>query len=127
MSKNKKSKVLQSVKDNYQYFVAVPLFKAANAAESGLRIEAEQAEGVPNRDIFTIMKDFIKYALYAIGLLGVIMFIVAGFQYLTAAGDDTKIATAKRSMTYAIVGLGVAILGLVAIRIVDMIIAGSAA
>ncbi|MEZ4104489.1 MAG: pilin [Candidatus Paceibacterota bacterium] len=45
----------------------------------------------------------------------VIFFIIyAGFLYVTAQGDETKLTTAKKALTYAIIG-GVLILGAYAI------------
>jgi hypothetical protein len=40
-----------------------------------------------------------------VGLTAVIMIMVAGFQYVTSAGDSGKISGAKGTITYAIVGL----------------------
>jgi len=37
--------------------------------------------------------------------VGVIMFIVAGFYFVTAAGDPEKITTAKKMVLYTLVGL----------------------
>ena len=50
--------------------------------------------------------------------LVIIMFIWAGILYLTAHGDQTKIATANKALIYAVVGIIVAI---VAFSVVGLI------
>jgi hypothetical protein len=44
--------------------------------------------------------------LYTIGIyLAIIMILIAGFYYITAQGDPSKIQTAKQIITYTIIGL----------------------
>lgn len=45
-----------------------------------------------------------------VGVAAVIMVIFSGFKYITAAGDSGKIASAKSTLIYAIVGLLIAAL-----------------
>ena len=50
-------------------------------------------------------------ALFYLALIvGIIMAIVAAYKYLTSGGDTTKVSEAHRTLTYAAVGIGVAIL-----------------
>ena len=103
MKKNKRGK--RRLAEYLKYLAFAPVAKA-----TGLLSEAEEASGdVAKGDIFDIMKSFISWAVAAIGLLGVIMFIVAGFNYLTAGGDEGKIETAKKAMWFAIYGIATVI------------------
>lgn len=45
-----------------------------------------------------------------VGSLAVIMFIVAGILYLTSAGDSGRMTKAKTALTYAVVGLVIALM-----------------
>lgn len=92
------------------------------AAQAGLTDVAANAPGVAKGSVFDMAMKFINFAITAIGVLGVIMFIYAGFMYMTAAGDESKISKAKNAMTYAIVGMVVAMLGYVAVYTVQMIV-----
>ncbi len=94
-------------------------------AQAGLTSVASQAPGIAKGSIFDMALKFINFAITAIGVLGVIMFIYAGFMYMTAAGDEAKVTKAKNAMTYAIVGLVVAMLGFVAVYTVQMITQGN--
>lgn len=48
--------------------------------------------------------------LYVVGTLAVIMIIVGGIMYTISNGDAGKVTKAKNTLTYAIVGLVVALL-----------------
>ena len=45
-----------------------------------------------------------------IGFAAVIVIMIAGIQYMTAAGDSTKVSNAKNAIIYALVGLLVAVI-----------------
>jgi hypothetical protein len=77
--------------------------------------------------IMGIMKNFLNWILAIVGILGVLGFAIAGILYLTAAGDETRIATAKKAMTWSIVGVVVALLGVVVLKAVSTMLGGSSA
>lgn len=62
----------------------------------------------------------INVAIGIIGLLAVIMIIVSGFQMTTSAGNPAKVAKAKNTLTYAVIGLVIALL---AYAIVNFVLA----
>ena len=72
-------------------------------------------------DIFYII---MYWLLTLVGILGVVAFIIAGILYLTSAGDDEQIGKAKKAMVYSIVGIIVALVGVVAINAVDNMLSG---
>lgn len=59
------------------------------------------------------LKDTVKNVLSAIfGILGIIaavVIIIAGVLYMISAGDPGKVATAKKAILYAVIGLIVAL------------------
>jgi|GEM_PF-969511 len=79
----------------------------------------------PRGGLFTILLTFINWAIIIIGLLGVIAFIYGGFVYLTAQAESRKLEQAKKIIIYAVVGIVVAILGLVAVRTIDSLMRGN--
>ena len=54
----------------------------------------------------------LHYVLGIIGVIAVIAFVVSGIMYITAAGNEEQVEKAKEIMTYAIIGLVIALLGL---------------
>ena len=57
-----------------------------------------------------VQENIINYILYAVGVAAIVMMIVAGIQMTTSAGDPGAVKKAKMTLTYAIIGLVVAIL-----------------
>ncbi len=88
-------------------------------AHADLTSVAQNAPGVAKGTSFDVALKLINFAITLIGVLGVIMFIYAGFLYMIAAGDEAKITKAKNTMTYSIVGLVVAVLGFVVVATVQ--------
>lgn len=86
-----------------------------NAAESQL----------PGGTIFDIIKTAMNWLLAILGFIGIIAFVIAGILYLTAAGDEKKVGTAKSAMTAAITGIIVALIGFVIIQAVTTFLGAS--
>jgi hypothetical protein len=59
---------------------------------------------------------FLNFLLSIVGTLGIIMLVVGGIMYLTSAGDDDRIKTAKKVVTFAIIGIAVSLAALVIVR-----------
>jgi len=52
-----------------------------------------------------VVSNIINLFSVIIGVVAVIMIIVAGFKYITAAGDSNSVTSAKHTLVYAIIGL----------------------
>lgn len=66
-----------------------------------------------------IVQTIVNVLLFIIGVVSVIMIVIGGIRYTTSNGDSNKVAAAKNTILYAVVGLVVAIL---AYAIVDFVI-----
>ena len=56
----------------------------------------------------TIVKTIINIFLYLVGAISVIMIVYSGFRYVTSAGNQNSVTSAKNTLLYAVVGLVVA-------------------
>lgn len=65
-----------------------------------------------------VVKNIINTFLYAIGILSVILIIHSGFKYITSGGNPEGIKGAKSTLTYAVVGLIVAMLAFTIVNFV---------
>ena len=65
-----------------------------------------------------------NWSLSIVGLIAVISFVVAGFQYLLAFGDPKSMEKAKSHVRWSIIGVIVALSGMVVIYAVDGLLAG---
>ena len=71
---------------------------------------------LPGGSIMNIIANVMTWLLGLVGFIGVIGFAIAGILYLTAAGDEDRIAQAKKAMSYSIIGVIVAIVGVVILK-----------
>ena len=81
--------------------------------------------GLPAGSIVGIITSGMNWLLVIVGILGVIGFVIAGIIYLTAAGDEDQIGKGKKAMIYSIIGVIVALLGVVVIQAVNSMLGGN--
>ena len=77
------------------------------------QIKTPEGTGLPTGSVTGIIENIMKWLLTMVGILGVIGFVISGILYLTSGGNEDQINRAKRAMIYSIVGVLVALLGLV--------------
>ncbi len=90
----------------------------------GAAFELPGDTGLPSASIFDIINAIMQWLLAAVGIVAVIGFAIAGILYLTSAGDETRMGTAKNAMIYSIIGIIVALAGLVALVAVQTLLSG---
>jgi len=83
-------------------FVAVDFVLAADV-EIGL--EYGESTGLSDTDPRTMVANIIKIALAFLGIIALILIIYGGFLWMTAAGNEERIETAKKVLISAIIGL----------------------
>lgn len=86
-----------------------PLNQACrNASDSGVCQQANN-QGSNNPLVGTdgVITKAIKILGWAVGVVSVIMVIIGGLGLITSAGNPEKIATAKKRLIYALVGLAI--------------------
>ena len=72
--------------------------------------------GLGQADLEESVVKIVQWILGLLGLVGVIMILYGGFIWLTSAGNEEKIAKAKKILSAAIIGLIVVILSWAIIR-----------
>jgi hypothetical protein len=83
-----------------------PLWQGVNPNKQGINA------------VFPLLGNIISILLFASGVLALVMILVGAFQYVTSAGNPQNVAQAKRTLTFAIVGLAIVILALVIVNFV---------
>ncbi len=71
-----------------------------------------------------LIGNIIKTLMGVVGVVAVLMIVWGGVMYMTSAGSDEKIGTAKKIITGAIIGLVISILAYVIIDFVIKAIGG---
>ncbi|KKR20339.1 MAG: hypothetical protein UT50_C0018G0008 [Candidatus Moranbacteria bacterium GW2011_GWA2_39_41] len=80
--------------------------------------------GLPSGSILGIISGIMTFLLTALGIFGIIGFIISGILYLISAGEEGMISRAKRAMTWSIVGTIVGLLGYIAIQAIELMLSG---
>jgi len=89
------------------------------------QFQAPRNTNLPEGRLFDIITNAMLWLLAVVGVIGVIGFAIAGIMYLTAAGDETRSEKAKSAMLYAIIGVVVALIGLVIMKAVQTWLSGT--
>lgn len=66
-----------------------------------------------------ILINVMEWILGIFGVVAVIAFAISGLQYILSTGNDNVMETAKRNMTYSIIGVIVGLSGLLIIMAID--------
>jgi len=69
-----------------------------------------------------LLSPLIQNSLIAIGITSFITLIIAGFNYINSEGDERKIESAQKIITYAIIGLVTAVAGYIITRLIGYIV-----
>jgi amino acid transporter len=117
----KKFKTLASI---FLFFIifssSLSLSLSANAQTSGDNSPATQQEtqanafaqssGLnPTTSVGDIVAEVIETALGLLGIIFLVLLVLAGFNWMTADGNEEKIEKAKQTITRAIIGLAIVI------------------
>ena len=68
---------------------------------------------LPRTRISVIVVNLLQWLLYIFGFLAVLAFVISGVMYLTSGGNDKMIDRAKEYMVWSIIGVVVALSGLI--------------
>ena len=73
-------------------------------------INAATTGEMRGKSVDNTVGSIVNVLLWVVGILSVAMIAWSGFKYITSAGDTSKLASAKSTLIYAVVGLIIAIM-----------------
>lgn len=85
--------------------------KLINIAQAGVISDA------PN--ISQLVLNVLNFLLQIFGLIAIIALAFSGIFYLTAFGDEDRIKSAKKSATYSVIGIAVALSGIIIVKAIS--------
>ncbi len=89
---------------------------------SGICLPADT--GLSDAEVSTIISNIASWILGLFTSFAIIAFVISGIQYLTSAGSEDQLETAKRNAKYALVGIVVGLSGFVIIQAITMALDG---
>ena len=72
---------------------------------SALSLEDMTTLGLGTADLKSTVINIIQWVLGLLGLIAVIMILYGGFMWMTAGGNEEKVASAKKVISAAVIGL----------------------
>lgn len=66
--------------------------------------------GLGTADLESTVVNIVQWVLGFLGLVAVIMILIGGFQWMTAGGNEEKVASAKKIISAAVIGLIIVLL-----------------
>lgn len=96
-------------------FLLIPFFSLAQ----GWNPSELTSYGLSDNSVYDIIRNLLTWILTIFGLLAVIGFVISGIMYIISSGNDKTMEKAKNAMTYCIIGVVVALSGLIIIFAVD--------
>jgi hypothetical protein len=104
----------------FVFFFSVPLLAYAQW-DPGM---VAPFSGLPSSSVYSIIYNVLFWILGIFGMLAVIGFVISGIMYIASAGNEDSMRKAKNAMVYSIIGVVVALSGLVVIYAVDRALRG---
>ena len=106
--------MLELVKAELMRAASAPLIAANSGSGGGQGRAAGGAESIKpdgtSTDLTGTIKQIISVAIFAVGIISVVVIIIGGVNYAMSQGDPGKVKKGKDTIMYGIIGLVVAIL-----------------
>ena len=82
---------------------AIALAQTSGGVDLGLNYAT--AIGLGTQDVRTTVSNVIKAFMGLLGIIAVVIILLGGFKWMTAAGNEEKVAEAKKLIISGIIGL----------------------
>jgi len=74
-------------------------------------------------DVIRIVERGANWLLGLVVVIAVVMIMYAGLKWMTAGGEEEKMSEARRVLTWALTGVGVALLARGLVEVIDQLVA----
>jgi len=82
---------------------------AGNAPSNANVMSIQVNNPIASEDLLALIETIVNYLLWIAVVMAPLACIVGALMFLTAGGNDKKVSTAKKMITWAIVGLTIAL------------------
>ncbi len=87
--------------------MGVFLVPSAHAGATVFGLEYGTTSGLGNQDIRDTIGQIIRVALSLLGIVALVIILAGGFQWMTAGGNEEKVAEARKRIFAGIIGLAI--------------------
>lgn len=102
-----KNKILKSLVTVFMLVMSLTPFLASPVLATGPDFGQSYAEStnLGNEDPRTIMANLLNLAMTFLAIIAVIVILIGGFKWMTAAGSEDKVSEAKKIVVGGVIGL----------------------
>lgn len=79
---------------------------------------AGRAQGENVQDLKSLIKTILEWALYLAAVVTIIFIVIGGYYYITAAGNDARATSGRKTLVNALIGLVLVVLSYMIVQIV---------
>lgn len=94
---------------------------ASKDPKNTICIPTKAQTGLSDVGVFEVLMKVANWLLGFIAALAIVMIIVGGMVYLISGGDEEKATAGKKIVTFAIIGLMIALLSWVMVKSISML------
>lgn len=91
---------------------------------SGVCVPTSDETGLSDREPGAVIVTVMNWLMAILGILAILLLVVAGIQYLLAAGDEKKTDNAKNLIKFVIMGVAVALVAYVIVYTIQQLVEG---
>jgi predicted permease len=107
---------------NYRFLIVLIItafiLPLSVSAQYQVTVPSGSSYGLPESDLVDVLEGIIKWVVGFVVLIAILMIVWAGMSYMVSAGDQSKVETAKKIFTYAIIGLLIAALAYAIVKFI---------
>jgi len=118
MKKNLTTKLVKTGAATAAFFSQLTVLAQAQLDKGLKDLGDDVGAGGAGNTLPQFVGKLINFFLLILGLIAVVMLVYGGFLYVTSNGDEGKIESATKTITYAIIGLVVAFAAALVVRFV---------
>jgi len=90
----------------------------AQNLDNGFMAQFQGNAGIGSNSLAEVIGQVVRAVLSVLGLVALVIFIIAGFQWMTSGGNKEKIESAQKLMGAAVIGLVIIIIAYAAARFI---------
>jgi hypothetical protein len=122
-------KIIQSLVIAFSLFsiLLVPTFALAQEREAGCEFDQNSQELcklTESDNLEELVLNLTRYVMGIIGVIAIVMIVIAGFRMVISGGNEGSVKAAKNQLTWAVIGLIVALLAYTIVAIIQNVVKG---
>ena len=82
----------------------------ADCTGDSCKLDGPSTLGIPALGLTSVAQDVVTVLSFVAGVLSAIFLVIGGIRYSSSGGNSQRVESAKQTLTYAVIGLIIAIL-----------------